>query len=63
MRDANHMIRITLPNPIASDNAICQNGGVCVTMRTNIATGAENGIIETQNENEESGLRLTGRNR
>jgi hypothetical protein len=32
-------------------------------MRTTIATGAENGIIETQNENGESGLRLTGQNK
>ena len=57
------MIPITVPNPINNDNAICQNGGVCVTIRTVIATGAENGIIDTQNENDESGLRLTGRNR
>ena len=57
------MIKSTLPNPISNDNAICQNGGVCVTIRTSIATGEENGIIDTQNENQESGLRLTGRNR
>ena len=63
MRAANHMITSTLLNPITSDNAICQNGGVCVTMRTSIPTGAENGIIDTQNENVESGLRLTGKNK
>ena len=62
-RDANHIIKSTVPNPIPSDNAICQNGGVCVTIRTSIATGAENGSIDTQNENAESGLRLTGRNK
>jgi len=63
MRDATHMITNTVLNPINSESAICQNGGVCVTMRTSIATGAENGIIDTQNENGESGLRLTGQNK
>ena len=57
------MIISTLPNPIARESAICQNGGVCVTMRTIIAIGAESGNIETQNANGESGLRLTGQNR
>ena len=57
------MIANTVLNPINNESAICQNGGVCVTMRTSIATGAENGIIDTQNENGESGLRLTGQNK
>ena len=57
------MITNTVLNPINSESAICQNGGVCVTMRTSIATGAVNGIIDTQNENGESGLRLTGQNK
>ena len=57
------MISSTVPKPIDNDKAICQNGGVCVTMRTSIATGAENGSIETQKEDGESGLRLTGRNK
>lgn len=63
MRDASHIINTTVPNPINNDRAICQNGGVCVTIRTSIATGAENGTIEIQNANDESGLRLIGRNR
>ena len=46
-RDAVHMIPSTVPNPISNDSAICQNGGVCVTIRTSIATGAENGSIDT----------------
>ena len=57
------MITNTVQKPINNDSAICHTGGVCVTIRTSIATGAENGIIETQNANGESGLRLTGRNK
>ena len=51
---------MTVLKPIASDSAICQNGGVSVTIRTSIVIGAKKGNIEAQNASDEFGLRAIG---
>src|SRR5437588_114711 len=45
--------------PIATDNAICQSGGVCETMRTIMTIGEKKGNNDPQNANDEFGLRIT----
>ena len=60
MREASHNKTRTVATPIIQAVAICQNGGVCETMRTIIVMGEKNGTIETQNAKDELGARITG---
>ena len=48
MRAASQVRPTTVAQPIKSESAICQKGGVSVTMRTSIVTGEKKGAMEIQ---------------
>src|ERR1043165_4457958 len=58
IRDVNQIKPTAVAKQIARDSAICQNGGVSVTIRTSIVMGAKNGNIDDQKASGEFGLRI-----